>query len=159
MRKFLIGLMVGAAVAALATLAIAQAISSRTLTGNEAWQIALGGPGGSSIFTTAAQMRNAQGVTTIAATSGTNAMTTNTATLVSTAAAGGAMVVQLPPNPFDGEIFEWANGAAGAFTTGNTVTTTDGSTIQGSNATGALAASASIEFRYSITTNTWYKVR
>ena len=139
--------------------ALGQAITSRTLTGNETWSISIGGPGGSSIFVTTSQVRNAQGVTTTATTTGTLVTTTNTATLISTAAAGGSMVVDLPPLPFDGEIFEWVNGAAGAFTTGNTVATTDGSTIQGSNATLALAAAASIEFRYSISTNTWYKLR
>jgi hypothetical protein len=159
MKKLLLVSTLVAFLAGAAGYVFGQAISSRTLTGNEAWQVAIGGPGGSSIFTTIAQARNAQGVTTTATTSGTLVMTTNTATLISTAAAGGAMVVDLPPTPFDGEIFEWVNGSAGAFTTGNTVATTDGSTIQGSNATLALAAASSIEFRYSIGTNTWYKLR
>jgi hypothetical protein len=155
-KLLLIGLLVLAA-----GVALAQTITSRSLTGAETWQVAIGGPGGSGLFVTSAQIRNSQGTTTTAQTSGTlsPALTTATASLISTTAAGGTLVVQLPPSPFDGEIFEWVNGAAGAFTTGNTVTTTDGSTIQGSNATGALAAAASIEFRYSITTNVWYKLR
>ena len=155
-KLLLIGLLTVAATAVLA-----QAITSRSLTGLEAWQVGTGGPGGPSIFVTSAQMRNSQGTITTAQTSGTLSpvLTTSTASLISTAAAGGTVVVQLPPSPFDGEIFEWVNGSAGAFTTGNTVTTTDGSTIQGSNATLALAAAASIEFRYSLTTNTWYKLR
>jgi len=155
-KLLLIGLL-----AVAATAVLAQAITSRSLTGLEAWQVGTGGPGGPSIFVTSAQMRNSQGTITTAQTSGTLSpvLTTSTASLISTAAAGGTVVVQLPPSPFDGEIFEWVNGSAGAFTTGNTVTTTDGSTIQGSNATLALAAAASIEFRYSLTTNTWYKLR
>ena len=155
-KLLLIGLLTVATTAVLA-----QAITSRSLTGLEAWQVGTGGPGGPSIFVTSAQMRNSQGTITTAQTSGTLSpvLTTSTASLISTAAAGGTVVVQLPPSPFDGEIFEWVNGSAGAFTTGNTVTTTDGSTIQGSNATLALAAAASIEFRYSLTTNTWYKLR
>ena len=155
-KLLLIGLL-----AVAATAVLAQAITSRSLTGLEAWQVGTGGPGGPSIFVTSAQMRNSQGTITTAQTSGTLSpvLTTSTASLISTAAAGGSVVVQLPPSPFDGEIFEWVNGSAGAFTTGNTVTTTDGSTIQGSNATLALAAAASIEFRYSLTTNTWYKLR
>jgi hypothetical protein len=111
------------------------------------------------MFITTAQSRNSQGVLNTAQTTGTLVTTTNTATLISTTAAAGTLVVDLPPLPFDGEIFEWANGTAGAFTTGNTVAVTDGSTIVGSNATGALAASASIEFRYILATNSWYKVR
>jgi hypothetical protein len=159
MKKLLLISTLVAFLAGAAGYVFGQAITSRTLTGNESWSVAIGGPGGSSIFTTIAQARNAQGVTTTATTSGTLVLTTATATLISTAAAAGAMVVDLPPTPFDGEIFEWVNGSGSAFTTGNTVATTDGSTIQGSNATLALAAAASIEFRYSIGTNTWYKLR
>ena len=156
-------LMAGAAIAALAFAAGAiaqQNLNNRSMSGNEAVVVAQGGPRGPSIFATTAQFRNSQGVTTTATTSGTLAsLTTTTATLISTAAAGGTMVVDLPALPYDGEIFEWANGSGSAFTTGNTVATTDGSTIQGSNATGALAAAASIEFRYVLSTNTWYKLR
>jgi hypothetical protein len=154
-------LLAGAVIAAFASgWAFGQALTSRSLTGLETWAVAIGGPQGPSQFVTSAQFRNSQGVTTTAATTGTlSTLTSTTATLISTAAAGGAMVVNLPALPFDGEIFEWVNGAAGAFTTGNTVATTDGSTIQGSNATGALAAASSIEFRYVLSTNTWYKLR
>lgn len=154
-------LLAGVAIATFAFAAgvYAQQLTSRSLTGNETWSVALGGPQGTSQFVTSAQMRNAQGVTTTALTTGTLVLTTATATLISTTAAGGTLVVDLPPLPFDGEIFEWVNGTAGAFTTGNTVATTDGSTIVGSNATGALAASASIEFRYVLSTNSWYKLR
>jgi hypothetical protein len=160
MRWKLKALVAGAALAALASLAVAQQLTTRSLTGLETWQVGLGGPGGTSQFITTGQMRNSQGVAVTAVTTGTlSTLTNTTATLISTAAAGGTMVVNLPVLPWDGEIFEWCNGAAGAFTTGNTVATTDGSTIQGSNATGALAAASSIEFRYVLSTNTWYKVR
>lgn len=155
-------LLAGAAIAALAFTAVlwAQQLTSRTLTGLETWVVAQGGPQGQSQYVTSAQFRNSQGVTTTALTTGTlSTLTTSTATLVSTAAAGGSLVVNLPATPFDGEIFEWVNGTGSAFTTGNTVATTDSSTIQGSNATGALAAAASIEFRYVLATNTWYKLR
>ena len=155
-------LLAGAVIAASAFLlgAQAQQLTSRTLTGLETWQVGLGGPGGSSIFVTSGQFRNSQGVTTTALTSGTlSSLAPTTATLISTAAAGGTLVVNLPALPFDGQIFEWVNGTGSAFTTGNTVATTDGSTIQGSNATGALAAASSIEFRYVLATNTWYKLR
>ena len=135
-------------------------IGSRTLTGNEVVTAAIGGPGGSSIFVPMAQLRGGVGPTTTASTSGTlSTLTNTTGVLVSTAAAGGAMTVNLPANPYDGQTFTWTNGAAGAFTTGNVVATTDGSTIVGSTATGALALGASIQFVYVLSTNSWYKVR
>lgn len=135
-------------------------LTSRSLSGTEAWQVGQG-IGGASFFVTSGQMRSSQGVITTSQVTGTlsPALTNVTATLISTAAATGAMVVQLPTVPWDGEIFEWVNGAAGAFTTGNTVVTTDGSTIQGANTTGALAAATSIEFRYVLSSNIWYRVR
>lgn len=157
LRSFLAGAVIAAF--AFAAGAIAQQnLNNRTMSGNEAIVIAQGGPGGPSLFTTTAQMRNSQGVTTTSQTTGTLAsLTTSIASLVSTTASV-SLTVDLPPQPFDGEIFEWINGAAGAFTAG-TVAQTDGSTIQGSTATGTLAAGASIEFRYVLATNTWYKLR
>lgn len=152
-------LLAGAVIAALGFIVgvVAQPITSRTLTGNETWQVGIGGPGGPSIFLTTAQTRNSQGVLTTALATGTLSLTTATASLVSTTAST-SLTVNLPPQPYDGEIFEWINGAAGAFTAG-TVAVTDGSTIQGSTAAGTLAAAASIEFRYVLSTNTWYKLR
>ncbi len=134
-------------------------ITSRTLTGSETWSIASGGPGGTSFFTTTAQMRNSTGVITTALTSGTlSTLTNTTASTVISTVASVSLTVNLPATPWDGEIFEWCNGTAGAFTAG-TIAVTDGSTIVGSTATGALAASASVEYRYVQSTNSWYKVR
>jgi len=153
-------LLVGAVLAlALTCGVLAQQLTSRTLTGVESWSIATGGPGGPSIFTNIAEVRNATGVVTTALTTGTLSTLTNTtaSTLISTVASV-SLTVNLPVTPWDGEIFEWCNGTAGAFTAG-TVAVTDGSTIVGSTATGALAASASVEYRYVLSTNSWYKVR
>jgi hypothetical protein len=154
-------LVAGAVIAASAGLAgyvYGQALTSRSLTGLETWSVALGGPGGSSQFITTAQTRNSQGVITTAQTTGTLSpvLTTSTASLVSTTASV-SLTVQLPPQPFDGEIFEWVNGTAGAFTAG-TVAATDGSTID-VTAAGAVASHASVEWRYVLATNTWYKMR
>ncbi len=139
--------------------ALAQQLTSRNLTGSEVVVVELGGPGGGSQFATIAQLRNATGVVTTALTSGTLSTLTNTtaSTLISTTASV-SLTVNLPATPWDGEIFEWCNGTAGAFTAG-TVAVTDGSTIVGSTATGALAAAASVEYRYVQSTNSWYKVR
>jgi hypothetical protein len=153
---------VGAVIPALALgcLALAQPLANRNLSGNEVIVAAQGGPGGPSIFVPTSQLRGGSNPTTTATTSGTLSTITNTTgLLISTAAAGGAMIVNLPANPYDGQAFVWVNGAAGAFTTGNTVATTDGSTIVGSNATGALAAGASVQYVYVLATNSWYKAR
>ena len=151
----------GAVVAALAgTVLWAQPLANRNLSGNEVIVAAQGGPGGPSIFVPTAQLRGGSNPTTTATTSGTlSTLTNTTGLLISTAAAGGTMIVNLPANPYDGQAFVWVNGAAGAFTTGNTVVTTDGSTIVGSNATGALAAGSSIQLVYVLATNSWYKAR
>jgi hypothetical protein len=151
-------LLAGAVIAAFASgWALGQALTSRSLTGLETWQVGLGGPGGPSQFVTSAQFRNSQGVATTALTSGTlSTLTTTTASLISTAASV-SLTVNLPALPFDGEIFEWINGTGGAFTAG-TVAATDGSTIN-VTAAGAVAANASVEWRYVLSTNTWYKMR
>ena len=135
------------------------ALTSRSLTGQEVIVAEIGGPGGGSLFVTAAQMRNATVVVTTALTTGTLSTLTNlsASTLISTVASV-SLTVNLPATPWDGEIFEWVNGTAGAFTAG-TVAVTDGSTIVGAATTGALAASASVEYRYVLATNSWYKVR
>src|SRR5712664_2515848 len=153
-------LLVGAALALAFICGVAaQQLTSRTLTGSEVVVATLGGPGGSSIFVPMAEMRNATGVVTTALTTGTLSTLTNTtgSTLISTVASV-SLTVNLPATPWDGQIFEWCNGTAGAFTAG-TVAVTDGSTIVGTTATGALAASASVEYRYVQSTNSWYKVR
>lgn len=157
-------LLVGALVAlAFIAGAIAQQLTSRTLTGGEVVVVELGGPGGGSQFATVAQLRNATGVCTTALTTGTLSTITNTScsTLVSTVASV-SLTVNLPAIPWDGEIFEWVNGTAGTAFTAGTVASTDGSAIAGSatpTATGALAAGASTEWRYVLATNTWYRVR
>ena len=154
-------LLAGVAIAALgfATGTWAQVnLTNRSMSGLETWSVSQGGPGGPSIFTTSGQMRNSQGVTTTALTSGTLAtLTTTTASLVSTAASV-SLTVNLPATPFDGEIFEWVNGSGGAFTAG-TIAVTDGSTTVNFGTIGALAAGSSVEYRYVLSTTSWYRIR
>ena|SRR5258708_666174 len=152
-------LLVGAALAlAFISGLWAQQITNRSISGTSTLDVSVGGPGGQIQTTTVAQLRNAQGVATTAVTSGTLAgTTTSTATLIFTTASVST-TVNLPPLPFDGEIFEIVNGTAGAFTQ-CTVAVTDGSTIVGAATTGALAASGSVEYRYVLATNSWYKER
>ncbi|MBA0089297.1 MAG: hypothetical protein HRJ53_30265 [Acidobacteria bacterium Pan2503] len=134
-------------------------LASQSLTGNESWVVSVGGPQGTpGFYVTAAQFRNSTGVLTTAVTSGTITTTTTIGALIFTAAAAG-VTVNLPPTPFDGQIFEVVNGtAASAFTGTNIVAVTDGSTIVG-NSIGTLAAGASKEWRYVLATNTWYAMR
>ncbi len=66
--------------------------------------------------------------------------------------------MNLPPLPYDGEIFEIINGSGGAFTQ-CTVAATDGATIVNTATTGALAAGASTEWRYVLATTSWYRMR
>lgn len=156
LRAFLAGAVI-AALAVAGTL-YAQQLTSRSLTGLETWQVGTGGPGGPSIFVTAAQMRNSQGPATTSTTSGTiTGLTTSVASLVFTAASASA-TVNLPPTPWDGEIFEIINGSGGAFTQ-CTVATTDGSSIVNGATTSTLPAGSSTEWRYVLSTNTWYRMR
>lgn len=156
-------LLAGVVIAALAFASglWAQQLTSRSLTGLETWQVGTGGPGGPSIFATMAQVRNATGVATTALTSGTLSTLTNTtaSTLISTTASV-SLTVNLPATPWDGEIFEWVNGSTiGAAFTAGTVAVTDGSTILNGTTTGAMTAGTSAEWRYALSTNTWYKIR
>ncbi len=140
---------------------LAQQLTSRTLSGSEVI-LAQVGIGGTGLYIPTGQMRNAQGVVTTALTTGTLSTLTNlnAATLISTAAAGAAMVVNLPATPWDGEIFEWVNGSGGAFNTAASVAVTDGSTIvNGATIGSALAAGGSVEWRYVQATNSWYRMR
>jgi len=162
MKRYLLG---GAAALLFGVVAgLAQQLTSRTLSGSEVI-LAQVGIGGTGLYIPTGQMRNAQGVVTTALTTGTLSTLTNlnAATLISTAACGGTLTVNLPANPWDGEIFEWSNGtAATAFTTGCVVAATDGATITGgagANAVTTLAAGSSAEWRYVQSTNTWYRVR
>lgn len=144
----------------LAGLALAQQLSSVTLTGNEVLEASTGGPGGSGIFIPVSELRNAQGVRT--SPGGAINITlpdNNSATIVYTAAITGASAVTTPPAPWDGQILEIVNGTAATANTGTiTVTANTGQTVV-NGAVAALAASTSAEWRYNFATTTWYRLR
>jgi hypothetical protein len=154
MRQWMVG-----ALALMAGMAVAQQLSSPTLTGNEVILGQIGGPGGGSLFIPVSQLRNAQGVTLSALTTGTINLTPVTATLITTATiAAGGLVLNTPTMPWDGEIFEVVNASGGANTGTVTLTASPGQTVVG----GAVAAQAnqtSAEWRYSLGTTTWYRLR
>ena len=147
------------ALAALAALAAAQTLGSRSLTGNEVVEVAVGGAGGTAIYVPVSQLRG--GVTAALTSQATGTLTpvmTNAQGLLISTTASTSLTVQLPLNPYDGQAFVWTNGSAGAFTAG-TIAVADGSTIVGTTAAGTLAVGSSIQFVYILSTNTWYKVR
>jgi hypothetical protein len=152
----------GAALAALTGLAIAQPLNSLTLTGNEAWSIAVGGPGGPSIFTTVSQIRNTTGYVTIAGASVTGTVTipVNVNRYIITTQPSVA-TIQLPSAPFDGQMAEVVNGTASAFSTNAvTLNPNTGQTLIGGNITlTTLAAGSSVEVQYSLANTTWYRLR
>lgn len=158
MTKLRSFMMAGAVIAALVGAAVAQQLISYTLTGNETWQAGIGGPGGSSIFLTTGQMRNSQGVTTTASTSGTIQLSNLYADLITTAVVSGAMTLDTPTSPWDGEIFELVNGSSGANTATITLTASAGQTVQ-DGAVATQAQNASAEWRYVLSNTTWYRLR
>lgn len=154
-------LLAGAVIAAFAFVGglFAQSgLTSQTLTGNEVVVCAIGGPGGPSLFCPTAQLRNAQGVQTTALTSGTINLPNTTATLITTAAVSGALTLNTPTAPWDGEIFELANGSGSANTATVTLTASGSQTVNG-GAVATQANQASAEWRYVQSTTTWYRLR
>jgi hypothetical protein len=161
MKRLLMSLGAGAVLSALAFvgwLAAQPAITSQTLTGLEAWPVAIGGPGGPSIFVTSGQIRNSQGVSTTALATGTISLANTTATLITTAIVSGALTVNTPTLPFDGEILEIANGSGSNNTATITLTASGTQTVNG-GAVATQASQASAEWRYVLATTTWYRLR
>jgi hypothetical protein len=148
----------GAALAALATYALAQQITSQTLTGNEVLTAAQGGPGGSGLFIPVAQMRNATALKTF---SGAGAQTytalSTDSTLYWVGTAPTTWTVTTPAVPWDGEILTLATDTL--LTTLVTLTANTGQTLNTAFASQTIAAKASVEFQYSAATSKWYQMR
>ena len=151
-------LLVAAFLGAAAGVALGQALTSVTLTGNEVVTAAIGGPGGTSIFIPVSQLRNTQGPLTTALVSGALTLTNSNALLLTTAIVSGAMTVTTPPAPWDGELFVLANGSGSPNTATVTLTANTGQTVNG-GAVATQAAVTSAEWRYLAATTTWYRIR
>jgi hypothetical protein len=93
------------------------------------------------------------------ATSGTVTANALTNRVIFTTATLGSLTLNAPANPPDGSMLEIVNGTGAAFTTGVTLATTDGSTLVGAAASGALAAGASVEWQFTGASKVWYKLR
>ena len=159
LRTLLAGAVITAlAVASPAIYSWAQQITSLTLTGNEAWSIATGGPGGPSIFTTTAQMRGTAGYVTTALASGAITLTANQNRLITTAQVTGALAVTAPANPWDGENFELVNASGSNNTATVTFTAAAGQTVT-SGAVATQVNATSNEWMYVLATTTWIRMR
>jgi len=137
-------------------------ITSQTLTGNEAIVMAIGGPGGPSLFTTVAQLRNSTGYATTTTATGTTpaAVTANNLStrVFYTAALTGAVTHNTPTAPFDGQMLEVVNGTGSAFTQTITLTASGSQTVN-SGAVATLAAGSSAEWQYVTASTTWFRIR
>src|SRR6266705_5084467 len=78
-------------------------ISPNTLTGNEAWVCAVGGPGGPSTFCTTNLMRNSSGYQLVATGGTVNTTVPQTTGKLIATGAITTWNVTLPASPFDGE--------------------------------------------------------
>ena len=152
-------LLAGAVIAAFAFgYGFAQQIISYTLTGNEVIVAAVGGPGGSSIFIPTGQLRGTIGYLSSAAVSGTINLTNNQNRLVNTAVISGALTVNTPATPYDGENLEIINAASGANTATVTLTASGSQTVV-SGAVATQAQNSSAEWMYILATTTWVRLR
>jgi hypothetical protein len=155
--------MVGAALAALATLALAQQLTQQSLTGNETWTVSTGGPGGSGFFVTVSQMRNTTGYQTVGA--GATVASAPTSAVNNLIATGAITTwnVTLPNPAFDGELFSVTNSTAAAFTTNTTVTASTSPQNQvlavAYSAQTLAANGGGAEWQFQLSNLTWYRVR
>lgn len=152
-------LLAGAAVAALACVAaIAQQLSSNTLTGNEVAVFSVGGPQGTSVFVPVSQLRNATALKTF---SGSGAQTYTAqptdSTLYWTSTAPTSWTITTPANPVDGEIIQL--GTDTTLTSMVTLTANTGQTLNSTYTSQTLTAKTSVEFQYSLATTKWYELR
>jgi len=157
MKNLLMGLVGLGLVVGLAT---AQPLGPTSLTGNEVVSMAIGGPGGPSIFVSTGMLRNSTGYTTTTVTTGVT-IPNNTNRYIITAQPSAATIT-LPISPvFDGSMIEVVNGTASAFSTNvvNIAPNTGQTLVGGNIAITTLAAGASVELIYSLSNNTWYRVR
>lgn len=155
-------LLAGVALAALALTGVVWAQTTtivQNLTGNELLTVqnGVGGPGGSSFFTTVPAMRNATGYIAVA-TGGT--VNTTIPTTASRAIATGAITtwnITFPTAPFDGQMIQ-VSCPGGTATVAMTATLPSGVVIVGTAfTTCTTGGAATAEWIYSVAANTWYR--
>lgn len=140
-----------------AAAAFAQTLAPTSLTGNEAWSCAIGGPQGPSQFCTANLMRNTAGYQTSSATTATQVGVVSAVRYIYTAAVT-SISLTAPASPLDGEMLEIVNGTGSNFVGYSNLIAAAGQTVN-SGAVGNLSANTSAEWQYANSTTTWYRLR
>ena len=152
-------LLAGTILGFVAGLAWAQVFTG-ALTGTELVNITL--TNGSGAQVPLAQLTGVAGIGTTAVATGTITATNAASTLVQTAALSGALTINTPLSPSNGQIFTYSNGTGSALTQTATLTANPAAspaqTVQ-SGAVATLAAAASAEWQYNAATTTWYRLR
>lgn len=165
MRKWLIAGAAAAIAALVGVCAYAQVIGlNLDLDGKVTWVVSYGpeGPGGSGVYVTSDQIRNAISHTLIP--TGTT-VTTSPVNLNGLVIATGAITtwtVNLPNPAFKSEHITIANGTGSNFTSNVTVTaltTPQNQTLAQSFASQSISAGSSVEFQYDYNSLTWYRIR
>jgi hypothetical protein len=155
------GWLVGAAFAALTTLAQAQPVTQNNLSGNECWNAGQG-PGGPSSFLCVNIVRNGSALTLQSGSgAATNLMTLATSTLQWTGTAPTTWTVTLPNPAFDGEIVTVSTDTT--LTTMVTVQTVATPQVQvvlaPAYAAQTLTAGASVEWQFNFANLKWFRLR
>jgi hypothetical protein len=153
--------LVGAALAALTTLALAQPVSQNNVSGNECWNAGQG-PGGPSSFLCINLVRNGTAMNLF---SGSGAVATTAtqanSTMMWTGAAPTTWTITLPNPAFDGEIIQVSTD-----TTLTTMVTVQSSTTPQNQVVLAptfsaqtVTANTSVEWQFNFATLRWIKIR
>lgn len=139
-----------------------QFLTVTNYTGLESWNCGLGGPGGPSVFCTSGEMRNAAGTTLIVNQPVTfNASQLYTDYVLTTQITVASTLIS-PQIPFDGQLLEIVNGSGSNNTavitlTQNPAASTSQTVIQGNSFN--IQSGSSIAWRWSATSNTWFRLR
>lgn len=160
MRRNIIALGVGAALAALATILWAQPVGQQNVSGNECWNAGQG-PGGPSQFLCINIVRNGSAMTVV---SGSGAVTTlatqQQGTLMWSGAAPTSWTITLPNPAFDGEVVK-----VGTDTTLTTLVTVQAaSTPQSQTMSAAFSASTitvgtTTAWQYNFALSKWFRLQ
>ncbi len=181
MRKTLLAGLVGAAIAALAaTWLVAQPIVQNQLTGNECWNAGQGPGGVTTGYLCTNLIRNSNADTILTAVAGNMTIGSTTNVTLGTGSSWGnfpsaglnviltaqpsAATITMPPSPVvDGAIVKICNGTNSAFATNAvTVQANSGQTMvpTGAGVTlTTLAAATCVEYQFSLSNTSWYKVQ
>ena len=144
--------------------AIAQNVQQQLL-GTEAWQVGVGGPGGSGVYTNTSALRGGRNYVMLSAATYTTTISANIEHVIITGV-GGTIALSLPNAPFDGQIVQIScPGGVNTLTVqapsvaginpGPTIT---GSAYSGCNPVPAASGTAMYIFSNTVSPATWFRV-